>query len=303
MGMIASYPMVVCSAGSGSTAAIGDRMRRLRHAGVTLAVVAILLQLTGCFGDNGLTGCSTPVAAKLRPSKIAVQPGEKVTFRLPSEAQGLQVAWKTDAYPSGGRISQDGVFTAPNKPDLYRVSAEYRRADGTDVSADAFVSVEPPDVRPEESTAPSEGVSFSVDEPSGVETAQPGVTGTLGGAFAGTYNGTLSLAWAKQTAVVPFTFTVDSAGGVSGHAEHSWKPWNTIKNTTKIKFSGTVSSDGQLTASGTATSSGTRGGGEQPFSSKGAIRVGGKITGTRFAGGFDSPGGTAEPSGWNAERQ
>jgi hypothetical protein len=125
----------------------------------------VLLALVGCFGeDGGLARCSPAENVNLIPSKVAAQPGEKIRFNLPADAKGLTVAWKTDAYPAGGTLSDDGLFTAPSKPDLYRVSAEYTRADGTDVSANAWVSVEPADVKPEGSQSASEGVSFSVDE-------------------------------------------------------------------------------------------------------------------------------------------
>lgn len=153
-------------------------MSGLRRTLVSLTLVIIMLALVGCFGeDGGLKGCSTSVEAQLSPSQASVQPGETVQFKVPAEADGLSVAWKTDAYPADKSISDGGVFTGPSEPGLYAVSAEYKLADGTEVVARAWVSVVPPDVKPTDSSETSDGVSLSVDEPSAV--ADPATLETI----------------------------------------------------------------------------------------------------------------------------
>ena len=148
------------------------------RSGVGLALLLIALALTGCFDDKGLKRCSGAAAADLSPKSVAVKPGETVSFALPAEANGLSVAWKTNAIPSGGNISQDGVFTAPDKPGVYGVSAEYRLADGTDVAAQASISVESSDAKSEGSPTTGGDDSLSVDESTGVDADSSGSAAT-----------------------------------------------------------------------------------------------------------------------------
>jgi len=142
-------------------------MLAIRRTVVIVSLAVLLLVLAGC-GENG-AGCSASRTAELSPRKAAAQPGEKVRFKVPAEADGLTVAWQTNAYPDGGSISDDGVFSAPSKPGLYLVTATYTLKDGTDVQAEGWVGVMEPDEPASGSETAGDGVAFSVDESAGVE--------------------------------------------------------------------------------------------------------------------------------------
>jgi hypothetical protein len=251
---------------------------------LVIAVVALALSGCACVPDEE----SIQIVPPGHPVVVGEPAQFSVTKKLNEFSQEFPAFadWTIKDNPGGASIGyKTGLFVATT-PGVYTIEAVYNV-----VSARYTVTVGPKSSSADSSASAtaSDGVSFSVDEPS------PASGGNVG-ALAGTYEGTMPLIFGSQKADVPFTFTVDSAGKVSGSFEHAWKPMNGIQSTVKATFSGTVSADGKLTATGTTTNSGTNQG--QPYSTAPyTIPIGGQVTGTQFVGGISGQ------QDWKAERK
>jgi hypothetical protein len=232
--------------------------------------------------QDGVATVDHPVqltAYTKRQSKGMIDVEDDEPTALPQTA----LKWSVAAAPDVATISDSGVFVA-HRPGAYKVKVNY-----TDLQAETVVHVGAASAA---SSDEDTGTSFSVDT-TGTKEPAPGTPSSGASVFTGTYKGTLGLSFGKQTAQVPWEFTVDAAGKVEGGFQHTWNPNAAIKAT----FKGSVADDGRMTTSGKATNSGTNGG--APFSSTGPITISGTIAGATFSGGF----GSGVPVSFTAQRQ
>jgi hypothetical protein len=107
---------------------MSNTRRAPRFAATFAPALALALALTGCgSGDATPTGTPTPApfGVIVTPPNVTLLPGRTQNFDATVVAAPLDspVTWQVVEGSSGGTITSDGLYTAPNAPGTYRVLA------------------------------------------------------------------------------------------------------------------------------------------------------------------------------------
>lgn len=91
-------------------------------------------------GDNSATQIPTGLSVAIAPSSVVLQPGQTQQFAaVVSGAIDQGVSWEA----SGGAISDTGLYTAPDRPGVYEVTATSRENPRASGSAKVTVAIRP----------------------------------------------------------------------------------------------------------------------------------------------------------------